>query len=44
MAEALRANRLKIGDFSPTGAGAIDPNFQVEGSPPPTILRLGKLG
>jgi len=46
-AEALRANIGSIGDFAPKGAdsiGPIDPKFQVEGVPPPTILLLSKLG
>ena len=41
--EALRAI---IGSKSPISLqrGPIDPKFQVEGSPPPTILLLRKLG
>jgi len=35
-------NRLKIGNFAPTGP--INPKFQVEGVAPPTILLLRKLG
>ena len=34
--------RVKIGDFAPTGVGAVDPKFQVEGVAPPTILFLRK--